>query len=218
MLPQRLLAQAIQWCDLRLAQRRIIPNATGLIPHLLRRFLFALDLALFAQRVPPLALQYVDSRLRLYELLLQGVQDVRCGLELRVFLGECGNLADQAHPVDVRKVRVFPQLVECIQPFLLFLAFPLNGAEVLSQHAHAVFQVLPLRVQGVQLVGIAPAEDVAAAVVNAMAVVLLMAATGVFDLAGLRDGADLTMELFHGVTADDVAAPLKFLLQPRVVW
>lgn len=91
-----------------MAQWRIIPNVTGLIPHLLRRFLFAIDLALFAQRVFPLAMQQLDLRLRLCELLLQDLQNVRCGLELCLFLFESGNLADQAHPVDVRKVRGIP--------------------------------------------------------------------------------------------------------------
>ena len=71
----------------------------------------------------------------------------------------------------------------------------LDLADALSKQGQLRLQTLPLVPQGPQLVGIAPAEHVAAAVVDAAAVVLLVAPARVLDLTGARDGARLAAEL-----------------------
>ena len=217
MLAQRLRAPAIQTLDLHLGQRRVIPHAAGLIPHRLRDLSLVPDFALLAQRVAPLDVQFAKPILHGLELTPQLLQGVGCGFQPRALLGECGNLAGRAHPVDVRKARELFQLAECIQPAPQFLARLLDLADALPQRGQPCLQMLPLVTQSAQLVGIAPAEHVAAAIVDAAAVVLLVAPARVLDLTGARDGARLAAELLAGVAAGDVEALAKLLFQPLVV-
>src|SRR5690606_12469003 len=71
--------------------------------------------------------------------------------------------------------------------------------------------------QDAQLVGVAPSEHVAAAVVDSVAVVLLVAPARVLDLSGASDGAGFASELFVRIAAGDVEAAPKFVLEPLVV-
>ena len=144
MLAQRLRAPAIQALNLRRGQRQVVPHAAGLIPHRLRCLTLALDLASLAQRVGPLDLQLAKPLLCGLELAPQLLQGVGCGFQPRALLGECRNLAGQAHPVDVRKARELLQLAECIEPAPQFVARLLDLANALPQRGESCLQTLPL--------------------------------------------------------------------------
>jgi hypothetical protein len=87
----------------------------------------------------------------------------------------------------------------------------------LPQRGKSFLQALPLIAQRTQLVGIAPAEHVAAAIIDAAAVILLVAPARVLDLPCARDGAGLATELLAAVAAGHVEALAKLLFQPLVV-
>jgi len=109
------------------------------------------------------------------------------------------------------------QPAECIQPAPQFIARLLDLADSLPQGGEPCLQTLALVPQGPQLVGVAPAEHVAAAIVDAAAVVLLVAPARVLDLPVARDGARLAAELLPGVAAGDVEALAQLQFQPLVM-
>ena len=83
--------------------------------------------------------------------------------------------------------------------------------------AQTSFQLLAPGFQYGDLGVVAPAQYVAAAVIDAVAIVLLVAAAGLLDLADMGDRARLAAELFLGGAAGDVETMGEFALQPIVV-
>ncbi len=211
---QRLRAPAVQALDLLRLERHGLAGSAGLIAQLLRRRTLGSALPALVQRLGALVFGISQPALHRLQLAPQLLQGVGCGFEPRPLLGERGHFARQAHPVDVGKARELLQLAECIQPASQFFARLLQCGDALPQRGELLLQALALVAQGAQLVGVAPAQHVAAAVVDAAAVVLLVAARWVFDLAGARDGAGLAPELLIGVAAGHVKAVAQLLLQP----
>src|SRR5690606_28988661 len=109
-------------------------------------------------------------------------------LESRALLDQHGDLAREARPVDVREM---PELLEpgkCLQPALQRLACLLDLGDALPAGGEGGFDAFALIAQRAQLVGVAPAEHVPAAVADPTAVVLLVAPARVLDLTGAGDG------------------------------
>ena len=64
--------------------------------------------------------------------------------------------------------------------------------------------------------GVSPAQNIAAAVINPVAVVLFVPLAGCLDLAGAGDGAGFAAELFLRRTAGDIEATRQFAFQPVI--
>ena len=96
-------------------------------------------------------------------------------------------------------------------------ALGLDAADLAADFAESGFELAALRFEGLDLGGVAPAQHVAAAVGDGVAVVLLVAAAGVLDLAGAGDRTRLAAELLLGGAAGDVEAVGELALEPVVV-
>ena len=74
--------------------------------------------------------------------------------------------------------------------------FLLQGADAAGQIGKGCLLSSGVFLQGGDLFGVAPAEDIAAAVVDPIAVILLVSLSGGFDLSGPGDRPGLAAELF----------------------
>src|SRR5690606_28178714 len=101
----------------------------------------------------------------------------------------------------------------------LRLALPAQSLRVgnaLADFPQVSLEMLAFVAQGLQLIGVAPSQHVAATVIDAAAIVFLVASAGVFDLAGAGDGARLSAELLGVVAASQVEATAELSFQPVV--
>src|SRR5690606_539964 len=106
---QRLRAPGFEALDVRVAQRRGLPDRARLLEQFVRRLTLALHFAASSERLGALVFDVAQPRLRGLQLTRELLHGVRCRLEPRAFLDQHGDLAREARPVDVREM---PELLE----------------------------------------------------------------------------------------------------------
>lgn len=116
-----------------------------------------------------------------------------CGAAL---LFEGGDLGRDIGPIEFFEQGEFFQPGERIEPGLQPVALLLDSADLAGDLLQTAFEPAAPGLQRGDLGAVAPAEHITAAIVDAVAIVLLVPAGRVLDLAGAGDGARLASELF----------------------
>src|SRR5690606_27735105 len=154
-----------------------------------------LDLGAAFARGAELALGVDADLLQLGELAAELLEEVRGGFERAAFVFQRGDLAGDAVPVELVEGGEFFQPGEGVEAAGEGAALGVDATDAAAELAEAGLELAALGFEGLDLGGVAPAQHVAAAVGDGVAVVLLVAAAGVLDLAGAGDRARLAAEL-----------------------
>ena len=153
---------------------------------------------------------------RLRELGVQLPEKVGSRFEAAPFIVEPGDLGRERRPVELAEISVLGELRQGVEPFAHASLLLLHCDDATPEVAEPCLEPARVGFQGGDLGRVGPAEHVAAAVVDAVAVVLLVALARRLDLAGPGDGAGLAPELLSRRAARDVEAAGELLLQPLV--
>ena len=214
---QSFCAHGIEPCSQGRVDGHLVQQRSGLLVQRLRVSAPLLHLGAFVAR----ALQFFASgflcRLHAAQLVVELLEHVRGRLQPFALVYQLGNFGGQAGPIELVESGEFFKPGEGIQTAGERCAFGLNGRNLAAHFSEPRFKLLALGLQGCNFGAVAPAQHVAAAVLNAVAVVFFMPATGVFDLAGRGDGARLTAKLLLRGAARDVEPDAEFAFQPIVV-
>ena len=198
-------------------QRRIgsLALLLGLLPQKfhIRDFLFGFGQA--AALLDELGFTHRQGFFRGFELPGQQAQQIGRIFDLLQFVAKPLNLQRGAFPVQFRIVTKLHNFVQCAQAVLQRCALMSQLGQVYFNAANLVFQHAAFGFKRGAFCGIAPAQHIAAAVVQAVAVVFFVALPA-FDLASLGDGFGFPAKLRFAVAASEVKAAMQFGLQPVV--
>ena len=156
-------------------------------------------------------------QLQRLELRRQRLEDVGCRFQPLLLDDQRRQFAGAAAPIEFAEVVVLLQLVQRLQSFSGELLLALRLGNALAHVGQTGLQPLGLALERRDLAGIAPTQHIAAAVVEAVPVVLLMPLARTLDLARARDRPSLAAELVLVCATGQVKALGNFALQPGVV-
>ena len=148
------------------------------------------------------------------QLFSESAKKVRGSFQLALFLLQSSDLHRRGLPVDLPEIPVFFELGEGIQARLESFLLLLHDGDLRADLTQVLLQPPGLLLEGGDLGGVAPAEYVAAAIVDPVAVVLFVALARGLDLAGGSDGPGLAAKLLLVDTAGHVEAVGDLPLQP----
>jgi hypothetical protein len=151
------------------------------------------------------------------QLLAELPEQVGRGFEAALLFLQPRHLGRQRLPVELVEVGVLVEFRQRRQARLERVLFLLDPADAAAQLGQPHFERPRLGFERGDLGGVGPAEHVAAAVVEAVAVVLFVPLAGGLDLAGAGDRAQLAAELLLRGAAGDVEAVRQLALEPVVV-
>ena len=156
--------------------------------------------------------------------LLQGAQvfvqlfeHIRCGLQPVAFIHQLCNFGGNAGPILLVERRKLFETGQRIKTAGELITLFLDNIDFTANLAEPRFQLAALGLQCRDLGAIAPAQYIAAAIINTVTVILFVSATRVFDLARAGDGAGLATELLLRAATRDVKPMGQFAFQPIVV-
>jgi hypothetical protein len=150
------------------------------------------------------------------ELALQGAQDVGRRFQLTPFALQPFDLADRGTPVEVAETVEYGQFLQRVEPRLQRLQGLLQVADAPRDGAHPRFDAARRRFQGGDLVLVGPAEHIARAIVDTVAVVLLVPVGARLDLSGPGDRLPFAAECVEAVAAGVVEPPRQFAFEPAI--
>ena len=153
---------------------------------------------------------------RLRELGVQLPEHVGRRFEAAPFIVEPGDLGRERRPVELAEIGQFGELRQGVEPLADASLLGLHRADAAAEVAEPHLEPARVGFEGGDLGRVGPAEHVAAAVVDAVAVVLLVALARRLDLAGPGDGAGLAPELLGRRAARHVETAGQLVLQPVV--
>ncbi|KFB71133.1 MAG: hypothetical protein AW09_003747 [Candidatus Accumulibacter phosphatis] len=151
------------------------------------------------------------------QALAELFEQVRSGFEAALLFLQSGDLGRQRRPVDLIVVGVLVEPGQGRQTRFKPVLFELDPADAAAKLGEPCFERPRLGFERSDLGGVGPAQHIATAVVEAVAIVLFVPLARGLDLAGARDRPQFTPELFLGGTAGDIEALRQLALEPVVI-
>ena len=149
-------------------------------------------------------------------MLGQFLQQVGRGFQRRFFALQTGYFERVGRPIEFAEIFEFHQLGQHVAPLLQVALLGLQCSNLATHFTQPGFQHPGFCFQRFDLGLVAPAQHIVAAVVQAVAVVFLMALATGLDLAVWRDGFGLGAKLLLGDAAGNVKAARYLGIQPGV--
>ena len=150
------------------------------------------------------------------ELLLQRAQNVRPFLQLAALHFQAFDLRHQRAPIEFLEASNTASSASLRIALLRRVPLPLQPVDAIHQRRAPGLHAMLFQFQRGDLLLVAPAEHESRAVVDAVAVVLLVALAAPLDLARARDGHGFAAELIERLAAGVVEARRQFGVQPVV--
>jgi len=170
-------------------------------------------LARSLQRFPGVFVRFLQCA----QVIVQLLEDIGRRLQPAALIDQLRNLGRHAGPIQFIEGGELFQAGQRIEVARKSVALLLNGTDLAANFTQPCFKLVALGRQCRDLGAVAPAQHIAAAVIDTVAVVFFVAAARVLDLAGAGDRARLAAELFLGGAAGHVETMDEFALQPIVL-
>jgi hypothetical protein len=138
------------------------------------------------------------------KLLSQGLQDIGGGFEVALFGLQPGDGNGQWLLVEITEIGILVKLGENGEPILERFLLLLQAADAASEFGKLALLLFCLLFKDGNFGGIAPPKHVAAAVVEAVAIILFVPFTERLDLSSLGDGFFLPPKLLLTHAADQI--------------